>query len=253
MDDKLSAKKPTTVVTTGKGESKAIVAGKPQVSSQSGKVKSSGRKVDVVFVIDTTGSMSDKIEALLATCRQFVDEAEKLDLDAQFALIAFGDISIPSGGDTIQLVVPMTDNIERIKHGLTHIPRNNGFGNEGETCLEAIQEAFKIQHREGAVKVLILITDEPAVQYRTNPEQIIQELTKREYLVFVVAIDKSYYKEMAAKNGGVWKQIGPDTDLSEILAIFREIARKVVEVATEVHLLGKGSVKEYLRLKPPQK
>ena len=78
-----------------------------------------------------------------------------------------------------------------------------------------------------------------------------KNLAKREFLVFVVAPDEPYYREMATKNGGIWKQVGSNTDLSEILRMFGELAKKVTQVAKEVHLLGRGSVKEYLKLKPP--
>src|SRR3990167_8659327 len=137
MDENLAKRPVTTVITTGKGLEKSIVAGKPQITSQTAKVVASGNMVDLVFVFDTTGSMDNKISALLSTCAEFVDEAGKMQLDMQFALISFGDTSILGGGDRIETVVPLTGNIEKIKYGLNHIPRNNGFGNEGETCLEA--------------------------------------------------------------------------------------------------------------------
>ena len=251
MNKKLVSKEKGTVITTGKGKNKTVIIAKSKVSSR-GKVVGFGNQLDVVFVIDTTGSMEDKIEALLLTCRQFVDEAESLGLDSHFALISFGDISVIGGGDTIELVIPLTSNIERVKYGLSNIPRNNGFGNWGESCLEAIHEAFKVSHREKAVKVMILITDEPALEHNITTDEVIQELREREYLVSVVAIDEPYYKEMALKNGGIWKGIGADTDLSEILEAFREMAKKVSEVVEEVHLLGGGSVKKYLALKAPK-
>ena len=240
-----------TIITTGKGKNKTEIIVKPKISSQ-GKVVGLGNEVDVVFVFDTTGSMDDKIEALLLTCKQFVDEAEDLSLDPYFALISFGDISVQGGGDRIETVTPLTSDIEKVKHGLSNIPRNNGFGNSGESSLEAIQEAFKISYREGAVKVIVLVTDEPALQHDISVERVIQELGEREFLVFVIAIDEPYYKDMALKNGGIWKEISAHTNLSEILEAFREMARKVSEVAQEVHLLGDGSVKTYLALKAPK-
>lgn len=248
MSDKIVRHKGTTVVTVGSGDKKKVVTTGPQVASQSARFAGYGNKVDVVFVFDTTGSMDDKIEALLLTCRQFVDEAKSLDLDPNFALISFGDISVMGGGDKIEMVVPLTDDIEKVKYGLSNIPRNNGFGNWGESCLEAIREAFKVAHRERAVKVLVLITDEPAHERDVTVGQVIGELREREYLVFVVAIDEPYYREMALKNGGIWKEIGQHTNLSEILEAFKEMAKKVSEVAQEVHLLGDGSVKKYLAL-----
>ena len=240
-----------TIVTTGKGDGRLQITGKTQISTETGKVQGENQ-VDVVIVFDTTGSMDDKISALIQTCTQFVEEADGLQLDPQFALISFGDISVQGGGDRIELVVPLTPDIATVKHGLTYIPRNNGFGNEGESSLEAMQEVFGLPYRPKAVKVVILITDEPALQHQHKAKEVTAKLTEREFLVFVIATDELYYKEMARKNGGIWKQIGANTDLSEILAIFKEIAKKVSRIVKNVHVLGKGSVKEYLKLKPPE-
>lgn len=251
MNDKLSLIK-GTVISTGKGKDRTIVVtGKPQVSSR-GKVVGYESKVDVVFVFDTTGSMDNKIEGLKRTCKFFVDEAKSLDLDMQFALISFGDIKVEGGGDTIEVVVSPTDNIDEIKYGLTYIPRNHGFGNDGESSMEAIREALELKYRAEAVKVLILITDEPAHQHNITADEMTKRLSEREFLAFTITPPFPYYQEMALKNGGIWKEVGLETDLSEILEAFKEIARKVSEVAEEVHLLADGSVKRYLQLKPPK-
>ncbi len=223
------------------------------MSSSTGTVKQGGKPnlVDLVFTIDTTGSMSDKIDALLRTVSQFVKEAESFDLDMQFALISFGDISIQGGGDRIDVVVPLTKDVGRMQTGLAEIPRNNGFGNEGETPLEAVAEALQLKYREHAVKVLVLITDEPALEYRYRRNEMIKTLKTKEFLVFVLAIDTPYYRAMAKENGGVWKQISASTDLSELLNMFRDLAKKVSQVAKAVHQIGGGSVSKYLQLKPP--
>jgi hypothetical protein len=136
--------------------------------------------------------------------------------------------------------------------GLAQIPRNNGFGNYGETSLEAINEAFMIPFRPKAVKVLVLITDEPALEYRFTRREIINTLKQKEFLVFVVAIPEQYFKDMARETGGIWKEISSTTDLSEILKLFRDLAKKVSKIAKEVHLIGGGSVSKYLALKPPE-
>lgn len=251
MDEKLVKRPITTIVTMGKGQNKAIVVGKTQVLSETGRV-AGANMVDIAFVFDTTGSMSDKISALLETCAGFVDEAGKMKLNPQFSLISFGDLSVQGGGDRIEVVVPPTQNIEKIKYGLKNIPRNNGFGNTGESVLEAIDEAFKLQYRDKAVKVMIVITDEPALQWETKVARTISTMTQREFLVFVVATNENYYREMAIKNGGVWKEIGPNTDFAEILRMFNEMAKKVTQIAKSVHLIGKGSVKEYLKLTSPK-
>lgn len=246
----------TTVVTTGKGLQKTIISGKPLVTSTTGKVVGANM-VDITFVFDTTGSMSGKISNLIEVCTAFVEETSTMKLDAQFALISFGDISIRFGGDKIELVVPLTADIELVKHGFKYIPQNNGFGNTGESVLEAIDEAFKIEHRKGAVKVMVILTDEPALGWETKVEKTISTMTDREFLVFVVATDDPYYREMAEQNGGVFKEIENNPDLAEILAFLNEMAKKISEVVVKVQnpLIGDGSVKkykEYLRLNPPK-
>jgi len=249
MTTKLTTKGTSSIV--GTKDQIPMQTSLTRITTKTGKVVAQDNKVDIVFVIDTTGSMDDKIEGLLCTCRQFTDEAKNIELDPQYALISFGDVSVVGGGDKIDVVVPLTENLERVKDGLSHIPRNNGFGNDGETPFEAIREALKLKYRSNAVKVLILITDEPAIQRKISAETIIHQLCTLEFLVFVIATEHEYYKHLASRNGGVWKKIGVNTDLSEILDIFREMARKVSKIAKDVHVLGKGSVKEYLRLKAP--
>ncbi|NTU64044.1 MAG: VWA domain-containing protein, partial [Chloroflexi bacterium] len=68
-----------------------------------------GRGVDLVFVIDTTGSMSDKIESLLATCSKFVEDFNALHLNHRIAIVSFGDLRVR--GDKIQNTA-FTSNVE---------------------------------------------------------------------------------------------------------------------------------------------
>ena len=99
--------------------------------------------------------------------------------------------------------------------------------------------------------MLVLITDEPAHQERITAAKMTKRLKEKEFLVFVVATEDQYYKDMARVTGGIWKEISTTTDLSEILKLFRDLAKKVSKIAKDVHQIGDGSVKKYLALKPP--
>lgn len=244
--------KPVSKGLVTSGTSGVIQIGKPIGSSNKGDTSKESNKVDILFVIDTTGSMSDKILALLETCKQFVDEALKLNLDPNFALVSFGDIKFEGGGDRIDIVVPLTGNIERIKNGLSNIPRNNGFGNEGESCLEALQKALTVKCREGSVKVAILITDEPAHQHHITAANMTKILRQKEYLVYVVATSHEYYKHMAGQTGGFWRDVEGIKNLNDILDMFKNMAKKVVQIAKTVHQEAGGSVSKYLQLNPPK-
>ena len=215
------------------------------------KGKSIGPKgIDLAFVIDTTGSMSDKIEGLLQTCSKFIDEFSRLNLEHRVAIVAFGDLTVP--GDKIEVADFMTD-VETIKASLRKIPRYSGGGNEGETSLEAILKATTLEFRSQTVKVLILITDEPAIQRELTTDIVIRELRRKEFLTFVVSPPYTYFKEMANQNGGKWYQISANTDFTDLLEMFKNIATKVSQVVSDVYRLSTGSVSSYLQLKPPEK
>lgn len=250
MNTLLSKKSGRTLVTTGSARATVRPRGGPRIFSRQTVADGNRNAVDIVFVIDTTGSMDDKIEALLETCQDFVIQTGSLGLDGQFALIAFGDISIQGGGDTIKEVVSLTHEAGRITAGLGNIPRNNGFGNLGESSLEALERAMRVRLRPHAVKVIVLITDEPALEHARSATSVTKTLIQREFVAFVLSPDIGYFRAMALQTGGVWKLIGPDTDLSELLAMFRDMAGGVAQVAHDVHALGGGSVKEYLKLRP---
>lgn len=246
----MSDKKVSTLITIGSGDKKQVLLGQgPNIKIQGQSIQSPQvREVDLVFVIDTTGSMSDKIQGLLSTCARFVDELATLQLDYQVAVVAFGDLTVP--GDRIEATA-FTDKVENIKASLQNIPRFSGGGNEGESSLEALEEALTLPFRPNTVKVVVLITDEPALQSRLTAIDMIKRLTKREILVFVVSPPLIYYKDMAQQNGGQWYQVAANTDLTSLLEMFKQLANKVSQVVSDVYRFAGGNVGNYLQLKPP--
>lgn len=209
-----------------------------------------GKRVDLVFVIDTTGSMSDKIKGLLQTCAKFVDRFGRLEMDSRIAIVAFGDLSVK--GDKI-VATSFTGNLQTTKNSLQKIPRFSGGANNGESSLEALQKAMTLDFRDNAVKVVILITDEPALSSRNlAPVDVINELVAGEYLTFVVGTRDKYYKEMARATGGKWYQVSAHTDFTDLLKMFGDIADRVTDTVADVYRLGDGSVAGYLQLNPPK-
>jgi Mg-chelatase subunit ChlD len=226
------------------------VLGPGQRNLEQSRPTSGERGVDLVFVIDTTGSMSDKIESLLATCSQFADDFNALHLNHRIAIVSFGDLRVP--GDKIQNTA-FTGNVETTKQSLRHIPRNSGGGNEGESSLEAVERALSLPFRSNAVKAIVLITDEPADQHRLNADEMTGRLTEREMLVFVASPPYKYFQRMALRNGGQWYRISAHTKFDDLLKLFRDLAQKVSQVVLDVYQVSDGSVADYLRLKPPDK
>jgi hypothetical protein len=207
-------------------------------------------RADLVFVIDTTGSMNDKIDGLIESCQSFVDRLAKRHIDWVAAVVGFGDLTVE--GDRI-VATPFSSSADRVKALLRGLPRYSGGGNEGESSLEAIQAALdQPGFRSDAMKVVILITDEPALQQKLRPSTMSGRLREAGAMAFVLSPNVKYFRSMAADTGGQWWNVDSGGDFSQILAVFDKIATKVASTVAAVHRLAGGDVKEYLSL-PPSK
>ena len=210
------------------------------------------REVDIVFVFDTTGSMSSKIQALLETCDNLITELDQKQLHYRTGIVAFGDLTVP--GDSIKKT-GMTKGLAAFREMLNKIPRNSGGGNEGESSLEAIQAGLSMFRPLGqTVRVFVVITDEPALQSH-RARQITQTLKQEEILTFCITPDLSYFREMAKETGGIWLEVGANTSFASIKATLLTLASEIAAIAATIHdpELGDGSVRRYLELKSGRK
>jgi hypothetical protein len=201
---------------------------------------------DLVFVIDTTGSMNDKIDALIETCQSFVDKLATRRIDWVAAVVGFGDLTVE--GDRI-VATPFSSSAERVKALLRGLPRYSGGGNEGESSLEALQAALdQPGYRADAMKVVVLITDEPALQKKIRPAAMTGRLREAGAIAFVLSPKIKYFRSMAADTGGEWWNVDSGGDFSKILEVFDKVATRVASTLDAVHRLTGGNVKEYLSL-----
>jgi hypothetical protein len=207
-------------------------------------------RADLIFVIDTTGSMNDKIDGLIESCQSFVDRLATRHIDWAASVVGFGDLTVE--GDRI-VATPFSSSVDRVKTLLRGLPRYSGGGNEGESSLEALQAALNQPgFRSDAIKIVILITDEPALQQRLRPSAITGRLREAGAMAFVLSPNLKYFRSMATDTGGQWWNVDSGGDFSRILAVFDKIATKVASTVAAVHKLTGGDVKEYLSL-PPSK
>lgn len=201
---------------------------------------------DLVFVIDTTGSMNDKIDGLIESCQSFVDKLATRHIDWAAAIVGFGDLTVE--GDRI-VATPFSSSAERVKGLLRGLPRYSGGGNDGESSLEALHAALNQPgYRTGATKVVVLITDEPALQKQLRPSTMTGQLREAGAIAFVLSPKIKYFQSMAIDTGGQWWNVESGGDFSKILAVFDKIATKVASTVAAVHRLTGGNVKEYLSL-----
>lgn len=204
-------------------------------------------KVDLCIVFDTTGSMTPIIDGLVACMTQFVDRLQAFDLDWRVTCLAFGDLQMAHLGDRIEADLPFVDTAEAAKAQLRTMPRFHGGGNEGESSIEAMQAALAKPWRRGAVRIILLLTDEPALDaYRAS--EVMRQVLAAEMICFGATYNADYYKQWAHRSGGSWTPIGFSVDTSSIEQLLRSLTVRIAKVASDVHTLAGGSVRQYLEL-----
>jgi hypothetical protein len=205
------------------------------------------RAVDVCFVFDTTGSMSSKIDGLIACMVEFVGELAELQLNWRITTVPYGDLTVP--GDRIVADLPFVRSYDDAVLQLRTMPRFAGGSNYGESTLEAVLAALDKPYRPRAVPVLVVLTDEPPLTEDTTEAHVAEQLTIHEAICFVASPDLPGYRQWADDNGGQWYEIGQRVDTTRMLGYLRSLVRELPQVAQAVHEVGGGSVRRYLQEK----
>lgn len=122
----------------------------------------SALKADIIFIIDSSASMENKIRAVGNSLSNLTSNLVSQGIDARFALINFGDRP--------HLCLNFTKNIDRLKIAFQDLGHFCTGGGGGEAGLEAIRLAlgegegldvsYPIVFRPDARKILIITTDE---------------------------------------------------------------------------------------------
>jgi hypothetical protein len=97
------------------------------------------------------------------------------------------------------------------------------------------------------VKVIVLLTDEPALDARRS-QRVLGRLRSGEIITFVASPRYDYYQSWAEGTGGRWFEIGPSMDMRALLKLLRGLVSDVATVAAEVHAIAGGDVRKYLAL-----
>jgi len=116
------------------------------------------RPMDMVFLMDNTGSMAPRIRAVKDSIIAFAASLEAAGADVKYGVVSFGDVS----SESESLSLPAT--AEAVKAWLDALSGVGG-GDSPENPLDAIMLAFNtFSWRSGAQKVFIVITDNPCHQ-----------------------------------------------------------------------------------------
>ncbi len=107
-------------------------------------------EADIVFVLDTTGSMTDEIESVKDNIVEFTDSLDVNGIDFRLAMVTFGD--------QVKDTYDFTDD-PYVFRGYVSDQTAAGGGDIPENSLDALAEAAELTYRETANRIAIWITD----------------------------------------------------------------------------------------------
>jgi len=123
------------------------------------KAAAGSEKVNVVFLIDTTGSMDTYINGVKDRAIEFSNILASKGAVYKLGLIGFGDL----GENEKPSVYNFTDDVPKFQKQVKNIPRTYG-GDIPESSLDALEtgvELLKSHRDEAGRNIFILITDAP--------------------------------------------------------------------------------------------
>lgn len=142
--------------------------------------------IDVVFVVDTTGSMGDEIAQVQADLSTLVDQLAATTDSYRVAVVSYRDFPERTGISSdypFNVDQSFTENTALIQAAIDSLTAQGG-GDFEETVFSGIQAAIELPWRPGVTKIAIVIGDAPAL----SPEPI-SNLTATQIVANSIAVD----------------------------------------------------------------
>ena len=133
--------------------------------------QNSGKTLEMVFVLDTTGSMGGLLDAAKQKIWSIVNEVmqKKSRPSVRVGLVAYRD----NGDAYVTQVVPITEDLDKVYTNLMDFEAGGG-GDTPENVRRALAEGVKkagwSSSRQGVAQVLFLVGDAPPQNYAGEPD-----------------------------------------------------------------------------------
>jgi hypothetical protein len=204
----------------------ALAASKETDSTQSARLtaKAAKPRMEVCFVLDTTGSMGGLIEGAKQKIWAIANEmiSAKPTPELRLGLVAYRD----RGDEYVTKTFDLTNDIDAI-YGHLQSFKAAGGGDEPESVNEALQDAVRkltwSQDRK-VLKIIFLVGDAPPhMDYAGGPKypQVCQEAMKKDLIINTVqcgsiAATAPFWKEIAQLSEGSYAAIAQSGNMAAI-------------------------------------
>ncbi len=160
------------------------------------------RKVDIVFVIDTSESMQDDIDAVRRHLSKMIQRFQIANLDFTLGVVRFHHSVVYEWLGMDITVSPQTSDVEEIKEILQSIKVSGG-----ERALDALMKAIsEVKFRSGADRHFILVTDE-YVKGTYPVTEVLRAAKRAKITIDILGRDEPFQRTIAEQTGGIWTSI----------------------------------------------
>lgn len=181
--------------------------------------------VDIVFVLDTTGSMNNEIGGVKSGAIRFAESLRLRNRDARLGLVAFGD--------EVRAVFPrrggLTANVDEFQRWIAEQEAKGG-DDTPENALDAIKAALAMPFRKDAHVILVLITDAPMHEVnritRESVAGMAGRIRARMASFFCIGPDVPQIRDLVSGSSGRFFLLSRRGDFDEVLGLISTLSAK---------------------------
>ena len=151
--------------------------------------------VDIVFLLDASGSMEDNIRAVGGQLRRMVDVFQEKEVNFTLGIITFKYL------DRDTIVFPQTKDYAKYEYLLeSHVIQRGGDERAYDAIVKSIQ---RVKFRSNAERRFILVTDE-ATKGSYPITEVLSQCRGADIKLDVIGVNRTLDKALAAQTGGLW-------------------------------------------------
>ncbi len=151
--------------------------------------------VDIVFLLDSSGSMEDNIRAVGGQLRRMVQVFQDKSVNFTLGIITFKYL------DRDTIVFPQTRDYAKYEYLLeSHVIQRGGDERAYDAIVKSIQ---RVKFRSNADRRFILVTDE-ATKGSYPITEVLSQCRSAGIKLDVIGVDRTLDKALAVQTGGLW-------------------------------------------------
>jgi Mg-chelatase subunit ChlD len=202
------------------------------------KSSSSSNAVDLIFCIDTTGSMRNAIDSAKTSATKIIDQVFAASPSVRVALVAYRDY----GSAYVTKGYPFTQNKEEIRRDIMSLEADEG-GDPPEAVYEALLHAIQTKDlgpwRSGVKKIIILMGDAPPHTKQHTQAEVVKAAAEVDPAhIFPIPVGGAdaetlaLFSQLAEKTGGVMSPITASDALPSMISRMLEIGVRTADAIT---------------------